>query len=781
MKVIKEVRFKANAGIKDILGRGLIHDDNVAVLELIKNSKDAGADFAKIYLYEEDKIDSPDASIVIKDNGSGMSQTDIINKWLNMAYSDKKGNNAKDGYYAGNKGVGRFSCDRLGAKLSLYTRQLNGDFLYLDVDWTVFEDKGRDDEIGSIVLKLERLDKDDFLSQIGDSEFVNGTVLKITKLRSSWDERKIKKLFSELEKFSPSLNQGFDIYVYSDKDYKDESVSRKINKRINNEILEVLSFQTNYIKSLITPDGNEIHTTLFYQGNELYSYKALNPYKNLRNISIEIHFLDPLAKSYFKRSFGVSANEYGSIFLFYNNFRVSPYGNFKNDWLSLDQRKSQGTNRNLGTREVFGKIIINDDFNAFSVLSSREGLAQNEALNELTNPEKELFSTKLNRKVYGYVTTIIRQLENFVVGGLEWNRLINRFDENSNKVISEYDISKNPDHYTLRQIDADKVKEACNKILNSEWEIKENDFFLNSDLILHLSKVTEEKYENYVKDFVESIGDKNIGDLSIYKKVEVKKIIQLERQKTIAAQKEAEISQEVTQKVERKLAIEEKRRLFSEAQNSLDIDHVLGIQHQTGLLAGTLNKDLNWILKLYKSDSESITLKECIEEIQRAVFIVEKIQQLSNFATRANFDVTSNWMTDDLGLFISDYITQVSKSGRKVILNANIENPFIKKFRPIEVSMVIDNAINNAQKAGAKKITINIQTSTDGLVLEILNDGEELTNKYDTEDLFRRGVTTTNGSGLGLYHIKKIVSDLKGKVCISRTDKGTLLKIEIYK
>lgn len=32
--------FKANAGVKDIVGRGLIYDDNIAIIELVKNSKD---------------------------------------------------------------------------------------------------------------------------------------------------------------------------------------------------------------------------------------------------------------------------------------------------------------------------------------------------------------------------------------------------------------------------------------------------------------------------------------------------------------------------------------------------------------------------------------------------------------------------------------------------------------------------------------------------------------------------------------------------------------------
>lgn len=40
-----------------------------------------------------------------------MNRYDIENKWLFVAHSEKKDS---DRVYAGSKGIGRFSCDRLG-------------------------------------------------------------------------------------------------------------------------------------------------------------------------------------------------------------------------------------------------------------------------------------------------------------------------------------------------------------------------------------------------------------------------------------------------------------------------------------------------------------------------------------------------------------------------------------------------------------------------------------------------------------------------------------------
>lgn len=43
------VHFKANVLLKNIIGKDLINDDNIAVLELVKNSYDAGAQKVRVY------------------------------------------------------------------------------------------------------------------------------------------------------------------------------------------------------------------------------------------------------------------------------------------------------------------------------------------------------------------------------------------------------------------------------------------------------------------------------------------------------------------------------------------------------------------------------------------------------------------------------------------------------------------------------------------------------------------------------------------------------------
>lgn len=85
-----QLSFRISTGLKNIIGRDLISDKYIAVFELVKNSYDARATKVSI---EFVKSDGGNDNNIISDNGSGMSYDDIINKWLFVAYSDKKKQN----------------------------------------------------------------------------------------------------------------------------------------------------------------------------------------------------------------------------------------------------------------------------------------------------------------------------------------------------------------------------------------------------------------------------------------------------------------------------------------------------------------------------------------------------------------------------------------------------------------------------------------------------------------------------------------------------------------
>jgi signal transduction histidine kinase len=779
--VTNKVNFKANAAVKDIVGRGLIYDDNIAIIELVKNAKDAGSENAIIKFHDEIKCGG-NSSITVMDSGKGMTFDEVVNKWLNIAYSEKKGAMLNENSpYAGNKGVGRFSCDRLGSKLILYTKSDNGDYLKLPINWQDFENKDQDDEISTITLECQSLDKKTFLEEIDEKKFSHGTVLKIQDLRSSWSDRKLKKLIAELEKFSPSLDQGFEVYLYSSTKRKDENLENKLNKKIDNNILEKLSFKTTFIKSSIDNKGKEIRTSLYYQGAELYAYKAKNPYGHLKDLSIEIHYLDTLAKSYFTKNIGVNPNDYGSIFLFYNGFRISPYGNDKNDWLGLDQRKSQGTARNLGTREVFGRIDISDSDGTFSVITSREGLAHNDAYFDLVAFDPDEKTTLINSKEsYGYVTTIIRQLENFVVSGLEWNRVIDRLaPEDSKRVVQTADIEKDPDRYQLKKISPDKVKEACDRVLKSDLDII--DFKIKNNLILEIQKIAEDKYNQYVEDFVAKTKSKTLKELSPSEKGAIKKIVTEEQAKAQAAKEERDYAEQQRDKAERQAETEKQRANLFEGLVSAEATLDALITHVMKQISGGIEKDVKSILSNYYKNPDSVTKEHLVGVLEDVVIDITTIKESATMATKANFNMKVSDIKEDLYAFLEDYIREIASKDKKWGVRLHFSNPkniqSVRRFRPADICVLLVNFLDNARKANANNMWVTV--TDDGILIEDDGDGFDFKN-YTKEDFFRKGVSTTSGgSGLGMYHCQEIAKGFKADIEIDNRKKvrGALITL----
>lgn len=777
----RTVRFKANASVKDIVGRGLIYDDNIAITELVKNAKDAKSPSVSIKFYNEDQI-SNNSSLIIADAGKGMTLDEINNKWLNIAYSEKKGKLVKgESAFAGNKGVGRFSCDRLGKNLILYTKSESGDYLKLPINWELFENKGQDDEISTVLLKYEVLLRDTFLKEIKDNSFKHGTVLVINDLRSEWDGRKLAKLISELEKFSPSLDDGFEVYLHSDVHANDKRVQNKINRKINNNILDKLAFKTTNIKSEIDDEGRLINTTLYYQGGELYTYTAKNPYSRLKNIKIEIHYLDTLSKSYFTKNTGISPNNYGSIFLFYNGFRVSPYGNDKNDWLGLDQRKSQGTARNLGTREVFGRIDIDDFDDTFSVITSREGLAHNKAFSELTSYDPDEKTSLKNGKLsYGYITTIIRQLEQFVVSGLDWNSLIDRLDPNNKRVISDNDVKKDPTRYQLKAISEDKVREACNRILKSDLDVTE--FKINEDLIRSLTDIANQKYLDFVNEFVSSVGDKSLSDISNREKIQLKQIVEEEQIKTKAALEERNYAEHQRTISETKLEAEKRRSNFLESLASPEKTLDALVTHVMKQISGGIEKDVKSLLSIYYKNHERVSKEELIEALEHIVLDIAVIKETATMATKADFDLKVSSIKDDIFDFLQSYIKQIASKEKKWGLTIKFSNPDkiaeVRSFEPAKLCVFLVNILDNSRKVQASHLFVDcshkkIKFYDDGLGFDFAT--------FSAEDFFRKGSTTTSGgSGLGLYHCRELAKALKANISIGNSPitGGALVTLE---
>ncbi len=141
----KEHFFKPRARLLLQLGNQLIKDEGLALFELVKNSYDADATYSDVQLNYIDKKNI--GEITIKDNGSGMNYSLIVNHWLEPGTDIKEkliGNTERSKLYKrlplGEKGIGRFGSHKLGQVIQLITKTDFDHEVEINIDWKAFED-----------------------------------------------------------------------------------------------------------------------------------------------------------------------------------------------------------------------------------------------------------------------------------------------------------------------------------------------------------------------------------------------------------------------------------------------------------------------------------------------------------------------------------------------------------------------------------------------------------------------------------------------------------------
>ncbi|MFD2582487.1 ATP-binding protein [Pedobacter vanadiisoli] len=430
----EELSFSIKTGLKNIIGKDLITDEYIAVFELVKNSYDAQAQNVTI-VFEDNRI-------IIADDGKGMSKNDLEHKWFAVAYSAKKDGTEDDEeeieneddkwnendesresyrdkikvkrFYAGAKGIGRFSCDRLGKNLILKTRARDANIIsQVDINWLKFE---KDAKLDFNKVKVPYESYPAAGSGVNfPNNAQNGTILEISGLSFPWEREKIKSLKHSLEKLINPFSETnvFTITIACEKyreidesgfDEKKKPIldRDKINGPVKNSILDILNLKTTQID--IDFKDITIETKLIDRGTQVYRIKEPNHYAPLlNNLKINLYFLNRTAKVNFTRLMGIEPINYGSVFLFKNGFRVQPYGNTGDDSWGLDFRAQQGYNRFLSSRELFGRVdIITEEFEQFKEVSSRDGgLVETFGSAQLLEAFKEIGLKRLERYVVG--------------------------------------------------------------------------------------------------------------------------------------------------------------------------------------------------------------------------------------------------------------------------------------------------------------------------------------------------------------------------------------------
>lgn len=786
------VYFKTNVLLKNIIGKDLINNDNIAILELVKNSFDASATnvlirFNNLILNDDElpeKNSQIPSTIIIRDNGIGMDLDDISNKWLNIAYSEKK--ILKDqgiAHFAGAKGVGRFSCDRLGERLDLYTRKNNGEILHLYINWKDFEKEGAVNlTIQDIAITCDTISEKDFNKRF-HSGLSSGTVLEITKLRSEWLARDSKKNSGvDIDKLL-SLRRALEKLVSPNKVFHKNDVSivldvpelssydesapkdNKVSGEIRNKIFEELDFATTSIESEISADGELIKTTLQDKGRRVFDILEKNmEYKNIKNIKTTIYFLNTYAKAFFTRKTGMRPVDFGSIFLFIDGFRVSPLGDFGNDWLRLDQRKAQGYARNLGTREVIGRIEVNDPTHSIKIVSSREGIVSDKTTLDIVSLQAGRYE--------GFFYKTLRRLERFVVDGLDWDKVKNPTE--AEKAVLQKGNAANTTNFVLssKEKDINIINVAVSIICQETKPENIIQLYINDEL---LDKLTEERA---------LLGKNKLQELIDTYKIDV--VDGQEYKNTIAtlAKKEKEIKE-----LEHKVATEEQKNLYLLAAKGGIPQNIRDLIHHIKLMTKDIDGHVSFLISALEHDS--IKRMDAIQRLNKIKIQADKTLKISEMMTFAGFKIQSAKQRFNVPRFIKEYLLSPKVlSPASKDLTIEIKGDFVGFWvysSIFEISLVLDNILSNSLKAGANNLLVQISNfAEDKCIVDFSDDGNGVEDEFlnHPDDLFSLGVTTTDGSGIGLYSTRELlkrVSTAKATIAFLGNNvflKGACFRIE---
>ncbi len=751
--------FRISATLKDLIGKELITDEFVAVFELVKNSFDANA--SKVDLIFENNHNSKKSKIIIIDNGKGMNYTDLKKKWLFVAYSAKKlgkeNNNYRDKIkvkriFAGAKGIGRFSCDRLGGFLKLISikDEYNPKIENLIVNWEDFENI---DDKEFINIKVSHKE----LKEINYS-IKHGTILEITELRDEWSRKKILDLKRSLVKLinpnqeNDSSNFSINI-IAKDELREDQLPNKKGNKRNNweivngaveNTIFETLEIKTSNILVEITSDGDFIETTLQDRGDSIYYLKEQNPYPNLHNIKVYLFQLNRSAKTNFTRIMGMEPVKYGSIFIYKNGFRIYPYGEEGDDSLHLDRRKQQGYNRFLGTRDVIGRIEISNDQPELRETTSRDGGLRK------TDTYKDLIKFFENH--------VLKKLENYVVNIIKWGDP--KFDKETGDLIYPELWAKDVKI---------KILELISGYINSKniIDIQYDDNFLD---------IIKGKQDKSVEKIIKNISrtSEKSGNLELIREAKkIEKAIQETRIDSERAWAKANKEEEQRKETQQKLEYIIGQNSFLKNDISDDTKNLESILHHIGLRTNFIRMDID---SLVKSINKNASKEELIKIAKRISAENQKINSFAKYFKKVNFNIHSNRIEKDIVSFVNEYIENVYKlrddlKNNRELLDVSFNTPknakFILKFNPIDIIIVIDNLTNNSFKNKAKKLFIKwVDLTNNSITLSFSDNGDGIKDNI-INNVFDFGFSTTKGLGLGLFHIKEIVEKMNGSIKIN--------------
>jgi signal transduction histidine kinase len=416
----QSIQFRPRARIIRTIGDQLISGPEAAVIELVKNAYDADA--SKVIVKFIPPLEPGAGRITVSDDGHGMTIADIQDKWMEPATSSKIANRKsprKNRVMLGSKGIGRFAAAKLGQVMELTTiSDRAGDrteVLIPRIDWSVFN--------GDAYLSDIRID---YLSQ--QTTEATGTTIEIVGLNESWSAAKMGRLLLELRKLISPIHTAEDEDAF--RIFLDLSDCTEASCGFDGRLIlgspaepeddplsdfEVVPFPLltacDYEVDGYFDDAGTFHGTMqIKRANQgptpiVLSVPIKQDEESCGRVDVRFYVFDRetdiIKATMQKAGMGeITAkearrilDEVAGIAIYRDGFRIRPYGDAANDWLTLDTRRVQDPSLRIGQNQIAGFLgVETQETSSLVEKSSREGFEQNAAFARLTRLIRELLA-----------------------------------------------------------------------------------------------------------------------------------------------------------------------------------------------------------------------------------------------------------------------------------------------------------------------------------------------------------------------------------------------------
>ena len=369
--------------------------------------------------------------IEIRDTGEGMSFEELSDVYLRIGTRHRRRQNEGGATKLGDKGIGRLSAMRLGDLLTVETsKEGERHWNILDVDWGVFS-HSEDKLVQDIEVAPERGTRK---RQRND----HGTTICIRSLNSDWTWVRFNELLDGkiarfIDPFEAGLANRLLLARHNGRRAMIPSIPKALMKHAHARCRAKFDFDGSdpVITGKIDYREKKRATKIEARGSEVMTlnrttrkrrakrgHAAFEETPISRDALVRLGGFD-LEMFWYNRRIvdsieGLTENKTasraeiakwsGGPMLYRYGFRVLPFGDPDDDWISLDKRAFGSSGFKLNRQQVFGRVRIDTPHRYLSEQTNREGLVQSEVSDAL----KKLVMWIINVELRNYINEVDR-------------------------------------------------------------------------------------------------------------------------------------------------------------------------------------------------------------------------------------------------------------------------------------------------------------------------------------------------------------------------------------